>query len=102
MSLHLVGAGNQLLEPPAVRGPAVGHFLVGGDDEVVKVDVRSHGPQLQAHGPEGGHLERVQVLEEVRVRDLTRAPHTLRGEGGGFTGMFESRCSETGPENTFL
>lgn len=35
----LVSAGHQFLEPPAVRGPAVSHLLVRGDNEVVKVDI---------------------------------------------------------------
>ena len=48
-----------------------------GDNEVVKVDVRGHGPQLQAHSLERCHPERLQVLKIVRVIDLMRLPDSL-------------------------
>lgn len=77
---HLVSTGHQLLQPPAVRGPAVGHFLLRGDDEVVEVDVRGHGPQLQAQSFERRHPEGLQVLKVVGILDLTRLPNPLRGD----------------------
>lgn len=73
----LVSAGHQFLQPPAVRGPAVGHLLVRGDNEVVKVDIRGHGPQLQAKSLERCHPERLQVLKIVRVIDFTWLPDSL-------------------------
>lgn len=76
----LISTGHQFLEAPAVRRPAVGHLLVGRDDEVVKVDVRGHGPQLQTESLERRHSERLEVLEVIWVLDLLRLPHALRRE----------------------
>lgn len=73
----LVSAGHQFLQSPAVGGPAVSHLLVRGDDEVVEVDVGRHGPQLQAHGLDRRHPERLQVLKIFRVNDFTRLPDSL-------------------------
>lgn len=74
----LVSASHQLLKPPAVRRPAVGHLLVGGDNEIIKVDIRGHGPQLQAQSLDSCHCEGVQVLKKVWVVDLTWLPDALR------------------------
>ncbi len=77
---HLSGALGSLLQPPAVGGPAVGSVAVVCDEEVVKEDVGGHGPELEPHGAERSHPERVQVLKERRVGDLPRLPDALRTE----------------------
>ncbi len=75
---HLSGTLCSLLQAPAVCGPALSSVAVVGDEEVVKEDVRGHGPELEPNSAERSHLEWLQVLEERRVGDLPRLPDTLR------------------------
>lgn len=82
---HIGGALSGLLKPPAVGGPAIGGGAVVCDEEVVKEDVGGHGPELQPHGAERSHPERLKVLEERRVLDLPRLPHALEERNGGVT-----------------
>ena len=66
------------LELERVPGPGGGDVHVVGDEDVVKVDVAGHGPQLDPHGGDGGQaLERLGVVEVVGVGDATRLPLAL-------------------------
>ncbi len=74
---YLCGSLSCFLQTPAISRPSLGHITIRGDEEVVKEDIRGHGPELQTDGADWSHSERVQVLKEVRVRDLPGLPHSL-------------------------
>lgn len=82
LSTHLSSALCRLLQAPAIVGPTVGRVAVICDQEVVKEDVRGHGPELQAHSAEWGHLKRLQVLKERWVGDLPGLPDALEQKLG--------------------
>ena len=77
---HLRGSHSSFLQTPDVNGTAHGRVPLLGDEEGIEEDVAGHGPQLQAHGVEGGHPEGMEVLKEVRIGNLPGLPHTLGKE----------------------
>lgn len=79
---HLSGSLRCLLQPPAVGCPALGGAALVGDEEVVKEDVGGHGPELEPHGAERSHPERVQVLKVGWVGDLPWLPDALETQRG--------------------
>lgn len=57
-----------------------------GDENVVEHDSRGHGPQFECNSDYLGEVGRVQILEEVGVGHLARAPEALE------CGVGNERC----------
>ncbi len=71
------------LHREGVVGIRVRNRLVGGEHDVIEHDSVVHGPDLDAHTGDGVEVGGVQVLEEVRVRNLLYKEKYLSVNKGG-------------------